>query len=58
MNDELRATFNADQQDRIGINLGKPTPEWPVIAERDRQRHLRVEELVASGALQSAEDYR
>lgn len=49
MNAELRALYEADQQDRRG--------ELSVqVAERDRVRRKRVRELLAAG-LTSAEDY-
>lgn len=49
-NEELRAIFEADQADRHGA-----MPQD--VIERDRARRARVEQLLADGAVRSAEDH-
>jgi len=50
MNQELRMLYEQDQADRQG-------EFHPDILERDRKRRQRVEELLATEAIQTAEDY-
>jgi TPR repeat protein len=50
MHEELRAIYEQDQADRMGA------PPVDVL-ERDRARRERVEAIVASGVLQTADDY-
>ena len=49
MNEELRALFEADQADRHGMNDD--------LARRDLERRARLDELLAAGAVRSAEDH-
>lgn len=51
-NAEMTAIFEADQRDRRG-----PAFEWTKVSEADRQRRLRVQELLDAGMLQSGADY-
>jgi hypothetical protein len=56
MNQELKLLYEQDQADRVGWQ--KYTREQSEqIGQRDRVRLQRVEELIASEALQVAEDY-
>jgi TPR repeat protein len=50
MNQELRELYEQDQAERQG-------PISPDLMERDRKRRQRVEELLDSGSVVSAEDY-
>ncbi len=50
MNAEVRALFEQDQADR------RAGPVDPDVQRRDRARRLRLEELIAAGALQVPED--
>ncbi len=50
MNEELRAIYTQDQADRIGEIHSE-------IQERDRARRQHVEDLLADGSVQAAEDY-
>jgi hypothetical protein len=51
MGEELRRLYDADQSDRDSRRLR------PDLWERDRARRRRVQELIDSGALVSAEDH-
>lgn len=56
MNDELKSLYEQDQADRQGWqNFSQEQIEQMV--QRDRERRQRVEELIASAALQAPEDY-
>ncbi len=50
MNQELRELYEQDQAERKG-------PLSPELMERDRKRRQRVEELLDSGSVVSADDY-
>jgi hypothetical protein len=54
-NPEMAAIYQADQADRGG---GGAAVDWSQVAPRDRARRARTLELVAAGALASADDYR
>ncbi len=49
MNKEMKDLFDADQADRRQMDA--------TVAERDRKRRDRVEELLSVGALDAPEDY-
>ncbi len=53
-NPELQSMYENDQGDR-----SKPYDEidWAVVSERDRQHRERVKELLAAGAVKTANDY-
>ncbi|HTT98305.1 MAG TPA: hypothetical protein VMF58_09665 [Rhizomicrobium sp.] len=51
-NAEMKAIFDADQNDRTG----KPI-DWSVVAPKDDRRRARTRQLLADGALKTAEDY-
>ena len=56
MNDELKQMYDADVwEHRQGYRAG--TPDYVAMRERDRQRRLRADELVAAQVLCDAEDY-
>jgi hypothetical protein len=56
MNQELKSLYEQDQADRL--EWQKQTQEYrSQMRQRDRIRRQRVEELIASEALQVAEDY-
>lgn len=52
-NTELRELFDKDQADRAGTQV-----DWPAVNERDAQRRARVAELLQSGLVRTANDYR
>jgi tetratricopeptide (TPR) repeat protein len=54
VNAELRQMFADDQEDRKG---GPDKVDWSVVEGRDAARRERVEQLVTSGQIQSADDY-
>lgn len=49
---EMSAMFEADQNDRRAAEI-----DWTVVGPADDARRTRTEELLAAGALQSAEDF-
>jgi hypothetical protein len=51
-NAEMTAIFNADQTDRNASKI-----DWSIIGPKDKKRRARTQELLASGALQSGEDF-
>ncbi len=53
MHEELRQLYEQDQSDREGSQSGNAEK----MIENDHTRLLRVEELIAAGMLESAEDY-
>lgn len=56
MNEALRVMYDADVwEHRQGYVLG--TPAYVAMRDRDRGRRHRTNELIAAGALQTAEDY-
>jgi hypothetical protein len=56
MNDELRAHFEEDQADRHQL-VGSQQPHRGWLADRDRARRHRVDEIIASGAATQGEDF-
>lgn len=51
-NSEMTALFDADQADRQSAKI-----DWSAVGPADARRRTRTDELLASGALQSGDDY-
>jgi hypothetical protein len=56
MNEELKSLFEQDQADRKEWR-NSSQKQIEQVVQRDRERRQRVEELIASAALQAPEDY-
>ena len=56
MNNELKALFLADQNERVN-HPDYGTPEYWALRRRDAQRRQRLAEIVAAGELTEAEDF-